>query len=425
MVRACGAGDGLPDPPGGVGAELVPAAVFEFVNRFHQPDIAFLDEVEEMQSPVGVLFGDAHHQPQVGLGQLALGGFVFHPAAGDGPDRGQQLIIARGGVLLDFSDFPAATQHRLGVVVVLLFGDHFSGRQFHALLVFPVLGQFPNLGERAAQFFFQHAFRLAGFAELPGDFIDFFNDEIHDIDVQIEVVHQFLQLFLLGVGLFNEFGSHFLGEPDGQGSPLEFVEFLVLGDQVFNVFHKPLDLGFFVFLGFFFQLHFVDDGENTDFQLLDLGADGHDFLDGHRAVGDGGNHFILAGFDAFGDLHFALAGEQGDGAHFAEIHADRVVDGDVVRFGFGGGFLATAVALAVDLLGGLPVFRGRVHDIDFILTKQVHEVVNLIGRHQVGGQNIVDFLVGQVAFLLPQGDQLVDFCDIGNFLDIGHLSGFS
>src|SRR5699024_780569 len=35
-------GDGLANPPGGVGGELVAAAVLEFVHRFHQADVAFL-----------------------------------------------------------------------------------------------------------------------------------------------------------------------------------------------------------------------------------------------------------------------------------------------------------------------------------------------------------------------------------------------
>src|SRR5262249_18316363 len=35
--------DRLPDPPGGVGGEFVAAAIFEFIDRLHQADIAFLD----------------------------------------------------------------------------------------------------------------------------------------------------------------------------------------------------------------------------------------------------------------------------------------------------------------------------------------------------------------------------------------------
>ena len=42
-----GAGDGLADPPGGVGAELVAAAVLVLVDRPHQAGVALLDEVQE------------------------------------------------------------------------------------------------------------------------------------------------------------------------------------------------------------------------------------------------------------------------------------------------------------------------------------------------------------------------------------------
>ena len=64
--------DGLADPPRRVGAELVAAAVFELVHRLHQADVAFLDEVEELQAAVGVLLGDRDHEAQVGLDHLLL-----------------------------------------------------------------------------------------------------------------------------------------------------------------------------------------------------------------------------------------------------------------------------------------------------------------------------------------------------------------
>ena len=67
------AGDRLADPPGGVGRELVAAAVFELVDRLHQADVAFLDQVEELQAAVGVFLGDGDDEAQVGLHHLLLG----------------------------------------------------------------------------------------------------------------------------------------------------------------------------------------------------------------------------------------------------------------------------------------------------------------------------------------------------------------
>src|SRR3990172_1027260 len=65
-------GDRLPDPPGGVGRKLVPPPVLELVDRLHQTDVPLLDEVEELQPPVGVFLGDRHHQAEVRLHQFAL-----------------------------------------------------------------------------------------------------------------------------------------------------------------------------------------------------------------------------------------------------------------------------------------------------------------------------------------------------------------
>src|ERR1035438_4576992 len=68
-----GAGDGLADPPGGVGRKLVTAAVFELVGGAHEADIALLNEVQEMKSAVYVFLGDGDHQAEVGLDQILFG----------------------------------------------------------------------------------------------------------------------------------------------------------------------------------------------------------------------------------------------------------------------------------------------------------------------------------------------------------------
>ena len=50
-------------------------------------------------------------------------------------------------------------------------------------------------------------------------------------------------------------------------------------------------------------------------------------------VGHGGDDFLLSRFDSFGDFHLALSGQEGDGAHFTEIHSYRIIDGYRVRLG--------------------------------------------------------------------------------------------
>jgi hypothetical protein len=52
---------------------LYPLRYSNLSDGLHQADVALLDQVEELESPVGVLLRDRHHQPQVRLDQLALG----------------------------------------------------------------------------------------------------------------------------------------------------------------------------------------------------------------------------------------------------------------------------------------------------------------------------------------------------------------
>ncbi len=75
-----GAGDGLADPPGGVGGKLEALAEVELLHRLDQPQVALLDQVQEEHAAAHIALGDGHHQAQVGLRQLVLGGLVprFH-----------------------------------------------------------------------------------------------------------------------------------------------------------------------------------------------------------------------------------------------------------------------------------------------------------------------------------------------------------
>ena len=68
-----GPGDGLPDPPGGIGGELIALGVVELLHRLDESQVALLNEVEEEHSPAHVPLGDGDHQTEVGLGQPLLG----------------------------------------------------------------------------------------------------------------------------------------------------------------------------------------------------------------------------------------------------------------------------------------------------------------------------------------------------------------
>ncbi len=60
-----GAFDALADPPSGIGGEAESAFGIEFLERVDQAEIAFFDQVQQLQSTAGVVLGDVHNQPQI------------------------------------------------------------------------------------------------------------------------------------------------------------------------------------------------------------------------------------------------------------------------------------------------------------------------------------------------------------------------
>src|SRR5918997_55451 len=63
-----GPGDGLTDPPRRVGRELEALAVVELLYGPHQPDVALLDQIEQRDSPSGILLRYRDDEPEVGFG---------------------------------------------------------------------------------------------------------------------------------------------------------------------------------------------------------------------------------------------------------------------------------------------------------------------------------------------------------------------
>jgi hypothetical protein len=61
---------GLADPPGGIGAEFMTAAIVEFLGGPDETDIAFLDQVKEGYAASHIFFGDADHQARVGFNEV-------------------------------------------------------------------------------------------------------------------------------------------------------------------------------------------------------------------------------------------------------------------------------------------------------------------------------------------------------------------
>src|SRR5262249_49178683 len=56
-------GNHLPESPEGIGTELIPAFVLELIHRLHQTDVSLLNQIQELEPAVRVLFGYTNHQP--------------------------------------------------------------------------------------------------------------------------------------------------------------------------------------------------------------------------------------------------------------------------------------------------------------------------------------------------------------------------
>ncbi len=64
--------DPLTDPPGCVCAELESLSILIPFRRFHQPDVAFLHEIQQAQPSTGVMFGDVDDQAKITPNKLIL-----------------------------------------------------------------------------------------------------------------------------------------------------------------------------------------------------------------------------------------------------------------------------------------------------------------------------------------------------------------
>ncbi len=117
-----GARDGLPHPPRRVSRELVTPPVLELFHRLHQPDIAFLNQVEELQPAIVVALGDAHHQPEIRFDQFLARGFRLAVRAVHQLQRAAQFRRRRPVPLLHFLH-----RRRQRTLLPAQFPDRFPG----------------------------------------------------------------------------------------------------------------------------------------------------------------------------------------------------------------------------------------------------------------------------------------------------------
>ena len=117
------------------------------------------------------------------------------------------------------------------------------------------------------------------------------------------------------------------------------------------------------------------------------------------------SHFDFRVFDAFGNFHFLLAGEQRDLAHLLEVHADRVVED--VEFLVCLEFLLLAAIVVAFLVFEAVDFRG-VDDVELHVAEALHDRLDIVRIDKVVGEDLVDVVVGQVFLFLGELDEFAD-----------------
>ena len=159
----------------------------------------------------------------------------------------------------------------------------------------------------------------------------------------------------------------------------------------------------------FGELFFVEGDDFLDVAdaAAQVFAEADDLANDDGRARDGLHDAELAALDALGDFDFALAGEQGNGAHLAEVHADGVVglfegsgrEVELYVVGLFAGFGLILFAVAGEFVAG--------EDIDALGVDGGEKVIEIVGGGDVTGQEVVDLAVGEIALFFPCVDELV------------------
>ncbi len=106
----------LTNPPCRIGAELVPTAIFKFIDRFHKADIALLNEIKELKAAVGVFLCDGNNEAQIGLDHFLLCNTRFAFALLHHVDDAAEFTKRHAGIRGDVGYFCANALNPFGFV---------------------------------------------------------------------------------------------------------------------------------------------------------------------------------------------------------------------------------------------------------------------------------------------------------------------
>ena len=117
-------GDGLANPPGGVGGELVALGVVEFLHGLQKAHVALLDQIQQLHAPAQVVLGHGDYQAEIGFHHAFFGLFV---AFGDAFGQLQLLLGGEQGDLADLLQIHADRVGRRGLLHILFHGSEILG----------------------------------------------------------------------------------------------------------------------------------------------------------------------------------------------------------------------------------------------------------------------------------------------------------
>src|SRR6266511_2072882 len=407
--------DRLTDPPRRVRRELVASLVLELVDRLHEADVPLLDEVEELQAAVRVLLRDRHDEPQVRLHKLGLRPLGPVLALADRPVGAAQVLarhlaarrgavlLVRVRLLLDAADLPRGGPELAVELVELL-------RRAADLLrdLLPLALVLPRVAQDPRELAPGHPGAPLGLEPVPVRLLEPLDEplQLHDDPVdlllveldRLEVLHH---VGLDDLDLVPQLPALHLRHLLRREGLAELRDLALELADVVDVLQHVLDLLLLLL---------------RDLGLLRLAALDH--LGGLDRALDLGR-LLLDLLDPLRDLDLALARQEGDRSHLAQVHAHGVV-----RLAVAGVVLLLLLLLLVRLLlglgrlvGELLLLLGAVHDLDVVLAEHRHDVVDLV-RARVRRQGVVHLVVDEEALLAAA---LHERLHLGPLGDVAHV----
>src|SRR2546426_2117159 len=275
----------LPNPPRGISRKLISAAVFEFVDRLHQADVAFLNQVEELQASVGVLFGDRDYQAQVGFDELALGVLGVHVALDDLALRALEFQEQHACFGLELFEFSTDGARLLLVLFPLLFA---AGRVGLLLQILNLTVERAHAIHRAVHTVDQALAFVVGEAQLAHC-----QRHAHDGAGQVNAIAP----IVAGTLLLVDCGQLFLERRD---LAIQLFHRVNLAQEILQTLVDDL-FGDFLFVE-------GDQLFNRADALLEVLAQGEEFVDHDRRTRKSFQDAVLAALDSLSNFNFAFSG---------------------------------------------------------------------------------------------------------------------